>query len=323
MRVATRPVLLACALLVILAGAAWAEEAAGAEQAEQAGLTAADLEAWIQESPAALWALLILKYGVALIGLILLIRAWIRRDRVRAGLLPTPPARAEPTAPFDLSASLVLLGAAVLLGIAGSAGVAALDLDEDGRLMAGMGVLQGILLLVAAVVIVRRRRLGAGPRRSPGTVIRMALWTFCVASAFVIPVMFLSVAVLQALEVPITLYGPVEKVVEGEATTLPWVILLLSVVAAPIAEESLFRGMLYPAIRRAVGARHGVLAAAVVTSALFALIHWHAASFLPLFTLAMVFALVFERTNSLATAIGAHALWNASTMLPLLMRGLA
>ena len=172
-------------------------------------------------------------------------------------------------------------------------------------------------------MILRRRQLGAGPPRAVGAVVWGAFKTFCIATVFVIPVMLRSMLALQALEVPVTLYGPIEEVVKGEIPALPWVILGLSVVAAPIAEESIFRGMLYPAIRRAFGPRHGVLIAAVVTSALFAVIHWHAASFLPLFTLAMVFALVFERTNSLGMVIGAHALWNASTMVPLLMRGMS
>jgi len=310
-----RSLLLVLVLLVVFTGVARAEEPEG-------GVSAAVLEEWIQESPAALGSLLLLKYGMAVVGLILLVRIWIRRDRVRAGILPGT-AKVEPTTPFELPTALALLGGTLILIVLASQSVASLDLGDSARMAVGMGVLQTILLILAAVIILRRRQLQAGPHTSQPATAWAAFRTFAIATACVIPVMFLSAAVLHALEIPITLYGPVEEVVAGRDASMPWIILVLSVVAAPIAEESLFRGMLYPAIRKALGPRSGVLVGAVVTSALFALIHWHAASFLPLFTLAMVFALVFERTDSLATVIGAHALWNAATMVPLLIRATA
>lgn len=334
-----RIVLLVLALLACLAGAAWADEDAPADEivadeivadeiladevvAEETALTASDLEDWLTEDPVALGALLFLKYGMGLIGLVFLVQWWIRRDRVRAGLLPATQ-RVEPTTPFELATALALLGAALVLVVAASSTVASLDLDDSTRTAVGMGVLQAILLVLALVIVLRRRQLQAGPHDTVGRAAWASFKTFAVASAFVIPVMVLSVFLLHVFEVPITLYKPVQDVVEGKSASMPWIILILSVVAAPIAEESLFRGMLYPAIRKALGPRHGVWIAAVVTSLLFAVIHWHAASFLPLFTLAMVFALVFERTDSLAAVIGGHALWNASTMAPLLIRSLS
>ena len=63
--------------------------------------------------------------------------------------------------------------------------------------------------------------------------------------------------------------------------------------------------------------------AAVLVSALFALVHFNEASLLPLFALALVLTWVFERTNSLATAMVAHGLWNLSTVFPLVLRAMS
>jgi len=78
--------------------------------------------------------------------------------------------------------------------------------------------------------------------------------------------------------------------------------------------------LFFPALRRSVGGgRQGFWLAAILVSLLFASVHenWYAA--LPLFGLAMVLTIVFEKTNSLSTIILGHAFYNASTMVPLLI----
>lgn len=84
-------------------------------------------------------------------------------------------------------------------------------------------------------------------------------------------------------------------------------VVLLAVVVAPIAEELIFRGYLYGVLRKYTGR----LSAILLSSLLFAAIHLHAPSFAGLFILAVVLALVYERTGSLWAPIAMHAVFNA------------
>ena len=82
---------------------------------------------------------------------------------------------------------------------------------------------------------------------------------------------------------------------------------IVTILLAPIAEESLFRGVLYPMIKQ-----HGFPRAALWgTSVLFALIHFNVAIFLPLLLLALLLVWLYEKTDNLLAPIAAHATFNA------------
>jgi membrane protease YdiL (CAAX protease family) len=80
-----------------------------------------------------------------------------------------------------------------------------------------------------------------------------------------------------------------------------------AILLAPVAEEMLFRGILYPAIKQA-GHPHLALWG---TSLLFAAVHTNAVTFIPLAVLAVVLTALYERTNNLLAPITAHAMFNA------------
>jgi membrane protease YdiL (CAAX protease family) len=81
----------------------------------------------------------------------------------------------------------------------------------------------------------------------------------------------------------------------------------VSIVLAPIAEEALFRGIFYPAVK-ALGYPRLAL---IGTSILFAAIHLNVVTFLPLLVLALGLVLLYERTGNLLAPIAAHAVFNA------------
>jgi membrane protease YdiL (CAAX protease family) len=91
----------------------------------------------------------------------------------------------------------------------------------------------------------------------------------------------------------------------------------LAVVAAPLYEEIIFRGVLFPMAARRIGLPGGMLA----ISAVFALLHFHLPSLMPLFLLSIVLCLTYWRTGSLWTSIGLHALFNGATVLALAFNG--
>lgn len=83
-------------------------------------------------------------------------------------------------------------------------------------------------------------------------------------------------------------------------------LLFSAIVIAPIFEEALFRGIGLPLFIRQFGAG----AAIVMVSAIFAGFHFHLASFLPLFLLAVSFSLAYVYTGSLIVPTVMHALFN-------------
>ena len=82
---------------------------------------------------------------------------------------------------------------------------------------------------------------------------------------------------------------------------------VVAIALAPVAEELLFRGLLYPAVKRAGFPRVALWG----TSLLFAFIHFNLATFLPLLLLALVLTWLYETTDNLLAPIAAHATFNA------------
>jgi uncharacterized protein len=80
----------------------------------------------------------------------------------------------------------------------------------------------------------------------------------------------------------------------------------VAVLVAPLAEETLFRGLLYPALKQSGFPRTALWG----TSLTFALIHGNAPSFLPLTLLALVLIWLYERTDNLLASITAHVTFN-------------
>ncbi len=84
-----------------------------------------------------------------------------------------------------------------------------------------------------------------------------------------------------------------------------------AVVLAPVAEEFIFRGVLFPFVKQ-LGwpklAWFGV-------SFLFALIHGSAAIFIPLFVLALALTWLYEKTGNLLAPIVVHSLFNATNLV--------
>lgn len=86
---------------------------------------------------------------------------------------------------------------------------------------------------------------------------------------------------------------------------------------APAAEEMLFRGILYPFIKGLGFPRIAFWG----VSLLFAVIHANLMTLLPLFLLAVVFTVLYERTDNLLAPIAAHAIFNAYNFLMLYLTG--
>ncbi len=81
---------------------------------------------------------------------------------------------------------------------------------------------------------------------------------------------------------------------------------VVTIVLAPLAEEILFRGILYPWIKQAGFPRLALWG----TSLLFAAIHLNLITFLPLLILAILLTVLYEWTDNLLAPVAAHSLFN-------------
>ncbi len=82
-------------------------------------------------------------------------------------------------------------------------------------------------------------------------------------------------------------------------------------VVAPFVEETFFRGVLYTTLR----GKMGVWGAMAISAAMFAVVHPLPGGFLPIFALGCVFALMRERTGSLAPSMVCHCVYNTVQLL--------
>jgi ABC-2 type transport system permease protein len=88
--------------------------------------------------------------------------------------------------------------------------------------------------------------------------------------------------------------------------SLGWWTLPLALIAAPLFEEFIFRGLIFGGLRRSFG----VWPATLASAALFAIVH-PAFSIIPVFGLGICAALAYERSRSLLAPMLAHAAYNA------------
>jgi membrane protease YdiL (CAAX protease family) len=123
-----------------------------------------------------------------------------------------------------------------------------------------------------------------------------------------------SVATLARLGVPPEDQRAVAMLLAAKSVWARGYFVLFAVVIAPVAEEFIFRGMLYPLIKQLGSPRAAIFG----VSAIFAGIHFDAGTFVPLFALALLFTWLYEKTDCLLAPITAHALFNAANVVLLL-----
>jgi len=93
------------------------------------------------------------------------------------------------------------------------------------------------------------------------------------------------------------------------------VLVVAAVVVAPLVEELLFRGFIYGVIKRFTDAWFAALCSAL----LFAVVHFHVGSLLPLAVLALLLCAAYELSGSLLVPMLLHALFNLTSLALLLL----
>jgi hypothetical protein len=222
--------------------------------------------------------------------------------------------------PHDLPRRLlVFLG----LGLAGQILLAALVSGTTSAretipiplLFASMALFQG---LAATVIVLHLRRLrldfptlfGWRPFRELSPLLHGAA-AYAVALPLVIAAALTTQGLFHWLELPFERQPIFDQLgADWPATHLLALFFLIGVVA-PVCEELLFRGILFPWL----AARFGAGIALVAHSLLFAAIHQHAATLIPLFVLSLLLGLAYARTRNLGVAVWLHAFFNTMNLL--------
>lgn len=237
----------------------------------------------------------------------------------RRGLPHTP---WSPTGAVVLLLSVVLVAAGltglVLFGIGSIA-----DLPLHGTALVGMTLFY-LLLVMGLVVSTRLTHNGTAANtlvlRSPG----WRLWQYVAFGLITV----VALIVLQQLLVYLTGLFTGERPdiardldplrdLQPERPPILFLLVLLAVVMAPLAEEFVFRGLLFTALRNT---RLGTLGSAIVLSAIFAVLHWGYSSqnLVALMGLGLLFAYIVWRTGSLWPAVVGHAANNLVAVMVLL-----
>jgi membrane protease YdiL (CAAX protease family) len=145
--------------------------------------------------------------------------------------------------------------------------------------------------------------------------------TIAILAAFVIiPIIWLlqmvSVFTLTRVGWPPEMQSAVEFI---RGTTIWWkraYLAFFAILLAPVVEEFLFRGTLYPLLMQAGYRRTAWFGVSLV----FALVHYNAATFLPLFALALALTWLYDKTDNLLAPMMVHSLFNAANFALLLQQ---
>lgn len=115
-------------------------------------------------------------------------------------------------------------------------------------------------------------------------------------------------------------FGDLEKqeavqMVENSSSTLYLVVsIIIACVAAPLAEEFVFRGYMYGALKE----NTSPVFAMVIVGALFATAHGNLPALLPLLAFSVILCITYEITKCLWVPIGIHSLFNATNIVLML-----
>ncbi len=218
--------------------------------------------------------------------------------------------------PFGVQQVLLVLVATLFLSLPALFGKNEAKTPSEASLLLGPVVyaLAGLLAAALGLYVARATfrqafgSVGCGARQAVGKGLFYGV-------AVVPPVMLLSHVMAAAADVlgfeprPQEVFDWLSD--EGVSDGTRVCLMASAIMLAPVIEEVLFRGVLFPALLKA----RAFASAALLSGLYFALVHMHAVSLLPLLALSVAFSAAYAATGSLLTPIVMHAIFNATSLL--------
>jgi membrane protease YdiL (CAAX protease family) len=204
----------------------------------------------------------------------------------------------------------------VAAGVLHQAGVAAFQApDSFANVLAATLSFQGAVWILMFVFLKQHEVNWRDAFGFRGGNLKKSLLLAVGALALALPVVLgieqISALALEKMGWPPEDQRAVELIAQSKSWWLRGYLAFFAAVLAPVAEEFIFRGVLYPFVKQ-LGwpklAWFGI-------SFLFALIHVNAETFVPLFVLALVFTWLYEKTDCLLAPIAAHSLFNTVNLV--------
>jgi membrane protease YdiL (CAAX protease family) len=233
-------------------------------------------------------------------------------------MLSAKPWRAEAVIMFCGAQLFCYSFGLMLIGLFAHAGLAAFKPpDGFGAVLVGSLCFQGVTWALIPVFLRLhqmnwRDAFGFGPR------LPRALLAAVLVIIVILPVVLIlenaSVFALEKFGWHVEEQMPVQLVLDTKSLWGRIYLGVFAIVLAPVAEEFIFRGMLFPFVKQ----RGFPKFAWFGVSFLFALIHLDVAKFIPLFALALALTWLYEYTDSLIAPIAGHSLFNATNFALLL-----
>lgn len=106
---------------------------------------------------------------------------------------------------------------------------------------------------------------------------------------------------------------------EGRDSIALVLFFVTAAIAAPLFEETFFRGFLLPSLTKYFTTWQAIL----ISGLIFAIVHLSLSEVLPLTVLGVILGFVYTRTQNLMASVLLHALWNSGTLLALFLLGSA
>ena len=144
-------------------------------------------------------------------------------------------------------------------------------------------------------------------RERAGRFVCAGFVAYLVMMPAVVMVMVLNALFMHAFRVEMEMQDVVRVITSQSTPLFRAYFFVLGAVVAPIAEELLFRGLIFPLVSR----RFGVVWGMILVSIVFASVHLHVVAVLPLFAVSICFCLAYGYTGSLVVPIIMHMLFNA------------
>lgn len=185
---------------------------------------------------------------------------------------------------------------------------------EFRHIVGGAMTYASVVVFILGIIVYRGQslvRVAGWDALSFGAALGRAL--LCLGAAYPL-LMLVQAMVFGVAGGNVTPQDVVEFLRDAESPRDRIAVLVMAVAVAPLAEETIFRGYLYP-----VGKKYlGPFFSAVITAALFAVLHGHLASVPALFTLALCLTLSYEKTGSLLVPMLMHSVFNAISIVGIL-----
>jgi uncharacterized protein len=166
--------------------------------------------------------------------------------------------------------------------------------------------------LVLVAYFLREHQIGwveaFGFKTEPGWAVTLGIATAIIALPVAWSLQSVGIELLTRWGIPVADQEAVQLLSGAHALWKQVYLGVLTVLIAPLAEEILFRGILYTFLKQHTHRQLALWGTAV----LFAGIHLNFGVLLPLFFLALVLAMLYEWTDNLLACIVVHSLFNGA-----------